>query len=175
MALPKLAGVWGSFLQPPAGISARSTVVFSDNGQRSSCAVRDWAHEVCPALQTIVAARVDELSQLGIKGTDLVIAPIGARMHAYTRFERVEKPTGEELAPGEYLDEVQREVVEAILSRIFGTDRGGLGPVDQETQLYVMRRFEFGSTEVPWDELNTLPRGTGVELAAETHSARLRS
>ena len=44
-------------------------------------------------------------------------------MRAYTRYGRVEKPNGEELAPDEYLEEVEREVAEAILERIFGTDR----------------------------------------------------
>jgi putative DNA methylase len=138
---------------------------------RTEVRIGDWAHEVRPELQSIVAERVEGLAQLGIKGTDLVIAAIGAGMRAYTRFERVEKPNGEELAAEEYLDEVQREVAETILARIFGTDRGGLGRVDQETQFYVMGRFEFGSAEVPWDELNTLARGTGVELAAQTNGA----
>lgn len=93
-----------------------------------------------------------------------MIAVIGAGMRAYTRYERVEKPNGEELEPDEYLDEVQREVAETIVARIFRTDRAGLGRVDQETQFYVMGRFEFGDALAPWDELNTLARGTGVEL-----------
>jgi len=87
-------------------------------------------------------------------------------MRAYTRFGRVEKPNGEELAPDEFLDEVQREVAEIVLQRIFETDRSGLGRVDQETQFYVMGRFEFLNVEAPWDELNTLARGTGVELTS---------
>jgi putative DNA methylase len=129
----------------------------------------DWAHEVRPELQKIVVERVGELAALGITGTDLVIAAIGAGMRAYTKFGRVEKPNGEELAPAEYLDEVQREVAETILERIFDTDRQGLGRVDQQTQLYVIGRFEFGDAEVPWDELNSLARGTGVELSEYTN------
>jgi putative DNA methylase len=66
---------------------------------------------------------------------------------------------------------VQREVAEAVLERIFGTDRTGLGRVDQDTQFYVMGRFEFGEALAPWDELNTLARGTGVELRELTNGA----
>jgi putative DNA methylase len=124
----------------------------------------DWAHDVRPQLQEIVSERVGELAELGITGTDLLIAAIGAGMRAYTRYARVEKPNGEELAPDEYLEEVEREVAEAVLARIFGTDRNGLGRVDQETQFYVIGRFEFGEAFAPWDELNTLARGTGVEI-----------
>ncbi len=131
---------------------------------RAEAGTGDWAHEVRPKLQEIVSKRVGELAEFGITGADLIIAAIGAGMRAYTRYARVEKPNGEELAPDEYLDEVEREVAEAVLARIFQTDRRGLGRVDQETQFYVMGRFEFGDALAPWDELNTLARGTGVEL-----------
>jgi putative DNA methylase len=131
----------------------------------------DWANDVRPELRAIVAERVGTLSGLGITGTDLVIAAIGAGMRAYTKFGRVEKPNGEELAPVEFLEGVQREVAETILERIFGTDRRGLGRVDQQTQLYVMGRFEFGDAEVPWDELNSLGRGTGIELSEQANGA----
>jgi putative DNA methylase len=131
----------------------------------------DWAHDVRPDLERIVTQRVSALSELGITGTDLVIAAVGAGMRAYTRYARVEKPNGEELAPEEYLEEVQREVAETILEKIFGTNRQGLGRVDQETQLYVMGRFEFGDAEVAWDELNSLARGTGVELSEHANGA----
>ena len=150
------------------GTASLASSIFLVARPRVETRIGDWAHDVRPELQEIVAERVDELAELGITGTDLVIAAIGAGMRAYTRFARVEKPNGEELAPDEYLDEVEREVAETILARIFGTDRGGLGRVDQETQFYVMGRFEFGDALAPWDELNTLARGTGVELSELT-------
>src|SRR5262249_7806840 len=42
----------------------------------------DWAHEVRPELEEIVSRRVGQLAELGITGTDLVIAAIGAGMRA---------------------------------------------------------------------------------------------
>jgi putative DNA methylase len=154
--------------------AALASSIFLVGRPRLEERVGDWAHDVRPELQEIVSERVQSLTELGITGTDLVIAAIGAGMRAYTKYERVEKPNGEELAPEEYLQEVQREVAETVLARIFGTDRAGLGRVDQQTQLYVVGRFEFGDVEVPWDELNSLARGTGVELAeAATGAAAL--
>ncbi|MEJ7792956.1 MAG: hypothetical protein WKF65_13390 [Gaiellaceae bacterium] len=146
------------------GTASLASSIFLVARPRTGAETGDWAHDVRPELQDIVASRVDDLTKLGISGTDLVIAAIGAGMRAYTRFARVEKPNGEELAPNEYLEEVEREVTETILARIFRTDRVGLGRVDQETQFYVMGRFEFGDALAPWDELNTLGRGTGVEV-----------
>ena len=80
------------------------------------------------------------------------------------------EPGGAILARGEVPTRTSQGP-EAVLERIFGTDRTGLGRVDQGTQFYVMGRFEFGDTEVPWDELNSLARGTGVELSEQTNGA----
>lgn len=146
------------------GTASLASSIFLVARPRTESSIGDWAHEVRPELQAIVADRVATLANLGISGTDLVISVVGAGMRAYTRFARVEKPNGEELAPDEYLEEVEREVAETVLARIFRVDRSGLGRVDQETQFYVMGRFEFGIALGPWDELNTLARGTGVEL-----------
>jgi putative DNA methylase len=153
------------------GTASLASSIFLVARPRTTTQAGDWADDVRPELRSIVSERVGTLAGLGITGTDLVIAAIGAGMRAYTKFSRVEKPNGEELAPAEYLDEVQREVAETILERIFQTDRQGLGRVDQTTQLYVIGRFEFGDAEVPWDELNSLARGTGVELGEQTNGA----
>lgn len=146
------------------GTASLASSIFLVARPREDAKTGDWAHDVRPELEEIVTQRVHSLSELGIAGTDLVIAAVGAGMRAYTRYARVEKPNGEELGPEEYLGEVEREVAGAVLERIFGTDRNGLGRVDQATQFYVIGRFEFGDALAPWDELNTLARGTGVEL-----------
>jgi putative DNA methylase len=151
------------------GTAALASSIFLVARPRSAAEIGDWAHDVRPELQRVVSERVADLSGLGITGTDLVIAAIGAGMRPYTLFAKVEKPNGEELAPSEFLDEVQREVAEAILARIFETDRRGLGRVDQATQFYVIGRFEFADALAPWDDLNTLARGTGIELTAHVN------
>jgi putative DNA methylase len=150
------------------GTASLASSIFLVARRRTQSATGDWAHDVRPELERIVEERVEILPKLGVSGTDLVIAAVGAGMRAYTRYPRVEKPNGEELAPEEYLDEVEREVSAAVLARIFGTTKQGIGRVDQPTQFYVMGRFEFGDAVGPWDELNTLARGTGVELAPLT-------
>lgn len=133
--------------------------------RRESEETGDWAADVYPELQRIVSERVRTLPDMGVAGDDLVIAAIGAGLRAYTQYGRVELPNGQELPSERYLDEVQREVIEAILADVFGLERSGIGAVDPLTQLYVMGRFEFGAAQVEFDRANTLARGVGVELA----------
>lgn len=138
--------------------------IFLAARRRETEDVGDWVHDVQPELQRIVAERVAELPEMGVSGDDLVIATIGAGLRAYTAYQRVELPNGDELTPEQYLEEVQREVVEAVLADVFGLAKSGVAAVDPVTRFYVMGRFEFGTTWVEYDKANTLARGVGLEL-----------
>jgi putative DNA methylase len=138
--------------------------IFLAARRRETEEVGDWVHDVQPELHRIVAERVAELPEMGVSGDDLVIATIGAGLRAYTAYQRVELPNGEELTPEQYLEEVQREVVEAVLAEVFDLAKSGVAAVDPVTRFYVMGRFEFGTSWVEYDKANTLARGVGVEL-----------
>jgi putative DNA methylase len=101
---------------------------------------------------------------VGVRGVDLVIACVGAGLRPYTRYDRVELPNGEELPAARFLDEVQREVLEAILAAVFHLDRAGVGRVDKASRFYILARYHYGEATVPFDDLNVLARGLGIEL-----------
>ena len=124
----------------------------------------DYATEVRPLLSEIVRDRVKTLMSEGVTGADLVIACIGAGLRAYTQFDRVELPNGDELDASSFLDEVQKEVAETILGTVLGCDQKGVSAVDKPTQYYILGRYEYGEAIVEFDEANTLARGIGVEL-----------
>jgi putative DNA methylase len=146
------------------GTASLASSIFLVARRRESDDIGDWSM-VHRELQEIVAERVHVLPDMGVAGDDLVIAAIGAGLRAYTRYARVELPNGEELPPERYLEEVQREVIEAILADIFGVAKSGITAVDEPTQFYVMGRFEFGTSWVEFDRANTLGKGIGVEMS----------
>ncbi|HZT84113.1 MAG TPA: DUF1156 domain-containing protein [Gaiellaceae bacterium] len=131
--------------------------------RRETGGTGDW-EAVNAEMRRIVRERVRELPEMGVLGDDLVIAAIGAGLRAYTEYERVELPNGEELPPEQFLEEVQRTVIETVLEDVFAVDAAGIGSIDPPTQLYVMGRFEFGGAYVEFDRANTLAHGVGVEL-----------
>lgn len=149
------------------GTASLASSIFLVARRRENDDVGQWT-DVQPELSRIVRQRVGELPGMGVGGDDLVIAAIGAGLRAYTSYASVEMPNGDVLEPEEFLHEVQREVVETILSDIFDQPRSGISGVDPVTQLYVMGRFEFGTAWVEFDRANTLARGVGAELAGPT-------
>ena len=138
--------------------------IFLVTRKRTGASVGDYALEVRPQLTQIVQERVKTLMEEGVTGADLVIACIGAGLRAYTQFDRVELPNGNELDAQTFLDEVQKEVLEAILTDVLLCDKRGVSAVDKPTQYYILGRYEYGDAIVEFDEANSLARGVGVEL-----------
>lgn len=144
--------------------AALASSIFLVARKRQDSEIGDYAMDVRPNLTEIVQERVKTLMQEGVTGADLVIACIGAGLRAYTQYDRVELPNGEELNANSFLDEVQKEVVEAILTSVLQCDRQGVSLVDKPTQYYIMGRYEYGEAVVEFDEANTLAKGIGIEL-----------
>jgi putative DNA methylase len=113
-------------------------------------------HDVLAELDGVIAERLERLTSAGVVGSDLVIAAIGAGLAPFTRYARVELPSGEPVAAERFLEEVQSRVLGAILR--------GLGSVDPATRYYVLARYLFGWADIEFDEANNLARTAGVEL-----------
>jgi len=144
--------------------AALASSIFLVARKRKDSSIGDYAMDVKPELSQIVRERVTTLMTEGVTGADLVIACIGAGLRAYTQYERVELPNGDELDANSFLGEVQKEVVEAVLTSVMQCDRRGVSLVDKPTQYYIMGRYEYGELVVEFDEANTLAKGVGVEL-----------
>ncbi|MFF4857817.1 DUF1156 domain-containing protein [Streptomyces rubiginosohelvolus] len=112
--------------------------------------------EVMAELGQIILERRARLEGLGITGSDLVIAIVGAGLRALTRYERVEQDNGEVLPAETFLEMVQSRVLDALFEGLAGTD-----PI---TRYYVAAQYSYGYAAVPFDEANNLARMTGANL-----------
>ena len=112
--------------------------------------------DVMVELDQIIAERLERLQQSGVSGSDLVIATVGAGLHALTRYVRVEQDNGEPLPAERFLTVVQGRVLDAIF--------GALTSADPVTRYYLAAQFSYGYLAVPFDEANNLARMTGADL-----------
>lgn len=153
--------------------AALASSIFLVARRRENESTGDYASQVRPQLVEIVQERLTTLLSAGVTGADLVIATIGAGLRAYTQFARVELPNGDEMDAQTYLEEVEREVAQHVLQRLLqrATEREGqettsaqMAAVDTTTRFYVTARFFYEEAPVPFDDMNMLARGLGVEL-----------
>ena len=81
-------------------------------------------------------------------------------------------PNGDELDAVTYLSEVEREVALHVLQRLLSSGEretqqetgARVAAVDTVTRFYVTERFFYGESAAPFDDMNLLARGMGVEL-----------
>jgi len=154
------------------GTAALASSIFLVARRRENEETGDYVSQVRPQLANIIIERLDTLIGAGVTGADLIIATIGAGLRAYTQFARVEMPNGDELDAATYLGEVEREVALHVLQRLLNTGEGEaldetgarVAAVDTVTRFYVTGRFFYGESTAPFDDVNLLARGMGVEL-----------
>jgi putative DNA methylase len=154
------------------GTAALASSIFIVARRRENENTGDYISQVRPQLASIINERLDTLLGAGVTGADLIIATIGAGLRAYTQFARVEMPNGDELDAVTYLGEVEREVALHVLQRLLTsgdedaqTETGTrVASVDTITRFYVTGRFFYGESAAPFDDMNLLARGMGVEL-----------
>ncbi|MBE9146289.1 DUF1156 domain-containing protein [Planktothrix mougeotii] len=144
--------------------AALASSIFLVGRKRTNTGIGDYAMDVQPQLKSIIQDRVKSLMSEGVVGADLIIACVGAGLRAYTQYDTVELPNGDELDANSFLDEVQKEVLETVLTEVLLCDKKGVSLVDKPTQYYILGRYEYGEAIVDFDEANTLARGVGVEL-----------
>ncbi|HEY9807901.1 MAG TPA: DUF1156 domain-containing protein [Halomicronema sp.] len=144
--------------------AALASSIFLVARKRTNTEIGDYAMDVQPQLKSIIQDRVKSLMSEGVAGADLIIACVGAGLSAYTQYDKVELPNGDELDANSFLNEVQKEVLETVLTEVLLCDKKGVSFVDKPTQYYILARYEYGEAVVDFDEANTLARGVGVEL-----------
>jgi len=154
------------------GNASLASSIFLIARRREIEEIGDYVSQVRPQLANIINERLDTLIGAGLTGADFIIATIGAGLRAYTQFARVEMPNGDELDAVTYLREVEREVAQQVLQRLLSTGEGEaqeeagarIAAVDTVTRFYVTGRFFYGESAAPFDDMNLLARGMGVEL-----------
>jgi putative DNA methylase len=139
-----------------ADVAALASSIFLVARKRVAGAGIGSESDVMAELDGIIAERLDRLQQLGVSGSDLVIATVGAGLRALTRYERVEQDNGEPLPAERFLTTVQTKVLDAIF--------GSLAGADPATRYYLAAQYSYGYTAVPFDEANNLARMTSVDL-----------
>lgn len=144
------------------GTASLASSIFLVARRRTADGVGAYS-DVVADLDSIIAERLERLSEAGVTGSDLVIAAIGAGLRAFTRYSAVELPNGEEVPAESFLEEVQSKVLNAVLGQVHGLTNG-VGAIDPATRYYVIARFSFGYADVDFDEANNLARSAGVEL-----------
>jgi adenine-specific DNA methylase len=109
----------------------------SSPGAARASGVGDW-RDVLEQLPTRIHEWMPRLSEEGIVGADAIFACLGPALEIFSRYERVEKLSGERVFLDEYLEHVWAAVSREALAMIFeGAETVGLEPDARVTAMWL--------------------------------------
>ncbi len=148
-------------LQTAALASSIFLVARKRDGQTRTGSYEDV---VQPELAQIVREKVDVLWEMGIAGSDLVIAAVGAGLRAFTKYDKVEYANGEEVPAEKFLAEVEGVVLDAMMGKLVGATGGNVSAVDPASRFYTLWRYVYKTAEIDAGEAIVFTYSQHVEL-----------
>ena len=148
-------------------------------------AVGDW-RDVLEELPKRINAWLPRLAEEGVVGADAIFACLGPALEIYSRYERLEKASGEVVSLREYLEQVWTAVSRAALSSIVtsanlsgfepdarltalwlwtvagGSD--GAGDKGSDTEDETAPKAGIGGFTLEYDTARKIAQGTGASL-----------
>jgi putative DNA methylase len=122
--------------------------------------------DVREELATTIRERLDFFWKQGIRGADFFLSAIGPAVSVFGRYTKVYRLDGSEVGVDALLDLVQAMVSEYALDRILNGGAGRVGVVDVPTRYYILHRWAYGRTKIPFDDAMRLAMALGADVSA---------
>lgn len=168
-----------------AALASSIHLVVRPRAMNAHNAVGDW-RDVLEELPKRINTWLPRLAEEGVVGADAIFSCLGPALEIYSRYERVEKASGEVVSLREYLEQVWTVVSRAALSSIVtsanlsgfepdarltalwlwtvaaGSD--GTGDKGSDTEDEAAPKAGFGGFTLEYDTARKIAQGTGASL-----------
>jgi adenine-specific DNA methylase len=121
-----------------------------------------WS-DIQPEIKSRVEEKLQQFWEADvIRGGDFFISAIGPGMEAYSRYDRVETYSGEEITVHDLLQYIRSVATDFLVHRLLRN--GSAESVDKEGQFYLTYRWTFRDTRVEYDDALRIAKAEGVDL-----------
>ena len=145
-----------------AAVLASSIYIVARKMERDSTG---FYNEVKAEMTTHLNAKLHRFWEEGLSGADFFIAAIGSAIEIFGKYEKVMDLEGEIIRADRLLEDVREIATDYAVRQIL--HNGFAGEISDLTRFYVLWRWEYGETRVPFDEARKLAQSCGVDLAQE--------
>jgi len=119
-------------------------------------------NELQPMIKARVEGKLKQFWDEGISGGDFFISAIGPGMEEYSRYERVETYSGEQVGTDQLLAFIRQVSTDFLVNRLL-KDVGGES-IDKESQFYLTYRWTYLDNKVSFDDARKIASAEGVDL-----------
>ncbi|MBN1139291.1 MAG: DUF1156 domain-containing protein, partial [Anaerolineae bacterium] len=119
-------------------------------------------NELQPRIKERVEAKLAQFWREGIAGGDFFISAIGPGMEEYSRYERVERYSGEPVTTADLLATIRQVSTDFLVRRLL--KEASSEAIDKEAQFYLTYRWTYLENRVPYDDARKIASAEGVDL-----------
>lgn len=120
-------------------------------------------NDIQPQIKDRVEEKLEQFWEADvIQGGDFFISAIGPGMEAYSRYDRVETYSGEEITVRDLLRFIRRVATDFLVRQLLRDVASG--SVDKEGQFYLTYRWTFRDTRVEYDDALRIAKAEGVNI-----------
>ena len=124
-----------------------------------------WYNEVKEEIKKHIYKKLERLWQEGISGADYYIAAIGSSIEIFGKYEKVMDYEGNVIRADKLLNFVRNVVTDYAVRQIL--HNGIAGELSPLTKFYLLYRWTYQDTKVPFDDARKLAQSAGIDLVKE--------
>jgi len=118
--------------------------------------------ELKPLIKERVEEKLQQFWNEGIAGGDFFISAIGPAMEIFSRYERVEKLSGERVTTAELLDYIRSVSTDFIVNKLLKD--ASSAKIDSASEFYLAYRWTYLDNTVEYDDARKLASASGFSL-----------
>ena len=118
--------------------------------------------DIRPRIKDKVNQKLNQFWEQGIAGGDFFISAIGPGMEEFSRYEKVEKYSGEQVSTLELLQFIRGECANYLTQKLLKD--GSRGDIDNAARFYLIYRYAYGNNSVPFDDARKIASAQGIDL-----------
>ena len=119
-------------------------------------------NEIQKSIKDNIESRLVQFWDQGIAGGDFFISAIGPGMEEYSKYERVESYSGEQVGIDQLLSYIRSISTNFLVNRLLAD--AGREAIDKEAQFYLTYRWTYLDNRVEFDDARKIASAQGVDL-----------
>jgi putative DNA methylase len=118
--------------------------------------------EIQPLIKKRIEEKLNQFWGEGIAGGDFFISAIGPGIELFSRYEKVEKLSGESVSTSELLQYIRTVSTDFIVNKLLKNTSSTR--IDNESEFYLAYRWTYLDNSVEYDDARKLASASGVDL-----------
>lgn len=161
-----ITGAWPINTEMKARMTAKETAALSSSiymvARKTAREEIGFYRDVKKGLSKHVRTKLKDLWGQGISGADFFISAIGASIEVFGKYDKVVDDNGEPITTPRLLEDIRKIVTEFAVNQVLD---GGFGSqISQMTRFYVLWRWAYGNSKVPFDDALKMAQGVGISI-----------